>query len=346
MLFLAYFPNSLESKGGFAHRIFQIDELFKNISRVYLYVSLRKYLIPQRTKKGTLKEYRLNIVYFPFIIYLILKAKLIYVHSIYNTRFIFPVLFMSKAKVFVELHGALPEEVLFTKNNLILFKVYSLLEMIIVKRANFLVSVSEALANHITQKWKINRHIFLIPMVTIGKIIDEFKLNTRKIDFIYVGGIHRWQCLNKVIQVLEMYPNKKAKVFLSDLNHIYKFPDYTDVSSIAPSEVSKYLLDSKLGFVIRDNHILNKVSCPTKLIEYMLYGVVPIVDFEDIGDFLNLGYMYVKYTDLIDGIVLDDDKICKIVQTNIDVIKKINILQQAGLAKLKLEIIHLLDLAK
>ena len=183
-------------------------------------------------------------------------------------------------------------------------------------------------------------------MVTIGETIDEFKLSGRNIDFIYAGGIHKWQCLDKVIQVLGMYPNKTSKVFLSDLNYNYKFPDYTDVSSIPPSEVSKYLLGSKFGFVIRENHILNKVSCPTKLIEYMLYGVVPVVDFEGLGDFLGLGYMYVKYTDLVNGVILNDEKICEIVKANIEVIRKINILQQSGLDKLRLEISHLLDLAK
>lgn len=346
MLFLTYYPNSLESKDGFAHRVFQIDELFKNISRKYLYVSFKKYLIPQKTKIGTLEEYRLNIIYFPFIIYLILKSKLIYIHSIYNARLIFPILFISKAKVFLEIHGALPEEVLFTKNNLVLFKMYSLLEKLVVKRANFLVSVSAVLANHVTQKWKIEKKYFLIPMLTIGDITNKIKFSCRDIDFIYAGGIHKWQCLNKVIQVLENHSHRTSKVFLSDLKHNYKFPDYVDVSSIPPSEVSRYLLNSKFGFVIRENHILNKVSCPTKLIEYMLYGVVPVVDFEDLGDFVSLGYKSVNYIDLINGVIFDDKKICEIVQANIEVIRKIDLLQRSGLDKLRLEISHLLNISK
>lgn len=49
------------------------------------------------------------------------------------------------------------------------------------------------------------------------------------------------------------------------------------------------------GFILRDKHILNRVAAPTKMVEYLFFGIIPIVKYEEIGDVLKLGYEYISY---------------------------------------------------
>lgn len=48
---------------------------------------------------------------------------------------------------------------------------------------------------------------------------------------------------------------------------------------------------------MRDPVLLNQVACPTKLVEYLYWGVVPIVSTPSIGDFAELGFAYVLLDD-------------------------------------------------
>ena len=54
-----------------------------------------------------------------------------------------------------------------------------------------------------------------------------------------------------------------------------------------------------LGFVLRDDVLVNRVACPTKLLEYIQYGVLPIVLSDAIGDFKELGYKYIGLDDFV-----------------------------------------------
>lgn len=50
-------------------------------------------------------------------------------------------------------------------------------------------------------------------------------------------------------------------------------------------------------FVLRDDILVNQVACPTKIVEYLNYGIIPIVLSENIGDFKELGYEYLSIND-------------------------------------------------
>jgi hypothetical protein len=59
--------------------------------------------------------------------------------------------------------------------------------------------------------------------------------------------------------------------------------------------------DMHLGFALRDPDLVNRVACPTKLSEYMHFGIVPVVTQPAIGDMARLGYRYVLLCDLEAG---------------------------------------------
>ena len=66
------------------------------------------------------------------------------------------------------------------------------------------------------------------------------------------------------------------------------------IKSVSPIELSSYYEISHYGFLLRDHHPLNNVACPTKAIEYLAFGITPIVLEENIGDFKQLGYEYIS----------------------------------------------------
>lgn len=55
------------------------------------------------------------------------------------------------------------------------------------------------------------------------------------------------------------------------------------------------------GFVLRDDITVNNVACPTKLVEYLQYGILPILLTPNIGDFAARGMEYLPLEDLLAG---------------------------------------------
>lgn len=59
------------------------------------------------------------------------------------------------------------------------------------------------------------------------------------------------------------------------------------------------------GLILRDESSVNQVSCPTKLVEYLLFGLVPVVRSPHMGDFHRLGFAYVTEEEFRDGFIPD-----------------------------------------
>ena len=62
------------------------------------------------------------------------------------------------------------------------------------------------------------------------------------------------------------------------------------------------------GFILRDDITVNHVACPTKLIEYMQYDIVPIMLSPRIGDFFDMGLEYIPVEDFIKGKLPSEEK--------------------------------------
>jgi hypothetical protein len=73
------------------------------------------------------------------------------------------------------------------------------------------------------------------------------------------------------------------------------------------------------GFIVRDDSPVNGVACPTKLIEYLCYGVIPIVELVEIGDFAEYGYEYVSLADFNEGFFPDHASRKWMIKKNLEV---------------------------
>ena len=92
---------------------------------------------------------------------------------------------------------------------------------------------------------------------------------------------------------------------------------------------------AQYGFTLRDEFIVNEVACPTKLIDYVKYGIIPILKFDKIGDFIENGLEYVKIEDFINGRIPSEEKRVQMVQNNFSVMEKIYDDYKKGLGELQ-----------
>ena len=120
--------------------------------------------------------------------------------------------------------------------------------------------------------------------------------------------MQRWQQMDKMIEIVAKttyYYNYKIYCPASS-NEIFKDFYITDTAKFLPIldtiSHSKWLTASQnfhYGFCLRENHVLNRVACPTKIIEYLVLGIIPILDYEDIGDFKSMGMNYLSVKDIL-----------------------------------------------
>jgi hypothetical protein len=127
---------------------------------------------------------------------------------------------------------------------------------------------------------------------------------------IYAGGLQVWQNIDFTLKffrdqnILSKYDaiflvNKPEKM-LRKVEY-FGLQDRLEVKSVPHHQVFEYYMQSEIGIIMRDESVVNSVALPTKLIEYLEYDLVPLVKHENIGDFLELGYQYLKPTDIQEG---------------------------------------------
>ena len=73
------------------------------------------------------------------------------------------------------------------------------------------------------------------------------------------------------------------------------------VIAVRKSEVYGHYLRADLGFVLRDDSVVNRAACPTKMVEYMACGVIPVVLQPEIGDFARRGYARIGLEQFVSG---------------------------------------------
>ena len=73
------------------------------------------------------------------------------------------------------------------------------------------------------------------------------------------------------------------------------------LSPYGPEEMDAAYRGCQYGLLLREDSAVNTVACPTKLLEYVSHGIVPVLRSEKIGDIRELGLGYVREADLMEG---------------------------------------------
>ncbi|MFC7419985.1 hypothetical protein ACFQNF_08810 [Iodobacter arcticus] len=341
LVFIAPYPDCNNEQDGMIQRIASIDSNFESRARVYLDISFRRFFKKNIIIKNNLTIYKLNLFFsFITILCVIARAKTLYVHSVYNALKILPFFYFKK--IITDMHGVVPEEMLFEGNKMSAF-IYNWTEKITVKKSYSIISVTKMMAEHFKNKYDRDCSFDLIIPIITHKVSSLRLSKTRMFMaplVIYAGGLQKWQNVPKMLEAVKRNSSVRYRFLtgkpaeMLELAHNYGILNL-EVKSVVPSLVEEHYLESDYGFLLRDDILLNKVACPTKGIEYLANGVVPIVLSKDVGDFFRHGYQFVTYEDFILDELPSLLELDKMKKKNYDVISSMKKEMEAGLTSLR-----------
>lgn len=350
--FIAKYPVGKKQQDGASVRILEIDNIFSQHDRVYI----ESFSFPIKTLIYTiLKNLKHKLFFEPlyknekissyrFINKkrtkeLFERAKIIYVESYGNLIMLPPEIIKTYGhKMVFDFHGCAVEEAMFSnieKWKIDNLKYYEELAMHYIK--NFVV-VSMEMKNFYIQKYpSVQKSNFIyLPIFPNNGITINNNKDTDKLSIIYSGRNYIWQNSELMMQTIAKMVNS-GKInnveytfltpdveYYTNLSKKYSVENYVKCRSISPDKLNEEYAKAHFGFILRDNNFVNKVSCPTKLVEYMKSGIIPIVLQPEIGDFNKLGYKYILNEDLINGNIptLEEQEVMR--KINYNIIEKLN----------------------
>ncbi|MCL5951464.1 MAG: glycosyltransferase [Chloroflexi bacterium] len=211
----------------------------------------------------------------------------------------------NRPPVVFDMHGAIPEEIQASElpeayRKMQLTRVEHM-EEIALARSQYVISVSDALVGHWQRKYPtIRTRVEIIPCAVNTDLfrLDDLSRRTRRLEwelgdedplFVYSGAAQAYQQVDRVARVfarvLTLLPSAKILFLVPSrdreqveaLIHANQIPKTRCVvQSAIHHEVPSYLSAADVGFLLRDNLLLNRVASPTKFGEYMACGV-PII---------------------------------------------------------------------
>jgi len=307
-LFLAHEPNAENERDGMSQRIKWVDEQFHDVPRVILSISLKRRLRRRRlVRSSVLAVEEVNLfIHFPRILYLALRSDFVYVHSCFNALRVIPLYFFG-LRIITDMHGVVPEEAQLTRHSL-WSSTLSFVEKIVVKRSEALIFVTDSMRNHFKRKYSLGDDVrsYVIPILTRESHTARLSLKDPQL-VIYAGGLQAWQRIDRMLDTVERTGNRFKYMFLTgDLDNLRQKLNrrgitQVQVDSVPKARIFEYYERASLGFVLREDSLINRVACPTKLVEYMWSGVIPIVEQPFIGDFNENGYKYILLDDFVNG---------------------------------------------
>lgn len=211
-------------------------------------------------------------------------------------------------KVISDIRGAVPEEILFTNKfaNNYFSKEASKLENFVFKYSNYFYFVSENMKDHYINKYKLDKkNCSVFPTIvnefffSVSAELRTEKRKELKIDdkfvYIYVGGIDKWQNLDKILIAFSEKSTINNSLFLiivtTDPKHVEELILDLNltiknilITTSKYKDVSSFLNAADAGLIIRDDNIINHVASPTKVNEYLACGLKVVDNLNEIGN--------------------------------------------------------------
>ena len=356
ILIIANIPKRKYIKDGMILRELAIDKIFDHFDKIYVEHIDYKPSFFKQPKKWFIKHFYNKIKGSKYltnnpIIYnnisksnfhiLCQNAKKIYVHSLHMLERI-PKEYIEefKDKIILDIHGCVVEELMFENADKNFIKKFKDIEEFAFPIINTLVSVNTNMIDFYKEKYTgIKTNFIHLPI--FNSDIKNFAKNNNKnkLTLIYSGGTQSWQKIDLLIDTIKKIADKYEIIILSP--EIEKFTKLLGelkqkvvLKSVLPENLDIEYQKADLGFILRDDIIVNRVACPTKIIDYLEYGIIPIISCPEIGDFNKMGYSYIHYEKLIEGKIFDNNELEKMRKNNTKIIERLRNIQQDGKEKL------------
>ena len=356
VVFMAPHPKEFEVSDGYTQRILAIDNCFKDRPRWYIKVVKGRGNITRYGPDGT--SIRLPFWHIPLlltVVGLVWHNGLIYTHSVGKIARGADTILQYVPGVFriLDLHGLIPEELKHKGSWFFWWGV--IVERLGVRRSHCLIAVSEAMLVHIRSKYPGLRCLeIIIPIfrnnaLTPETIVDLDKFFEPELQhlpgIIYAGGIHSWQQLPRTLSAIAVQPDNLARyliltsvplVLSAELSSQLDQRRDIKFGTTTPEQTAALYQFFQYGFVVREPNLVNKVACPTKLIEYLEHGLVPIMLSPDLGDFSAFGLRFLPLEKFEQGQLMMPSEFADAVAANRRVLQKINALRDEGLENLRM----------
>ena len=237
-------------------------------------------------------------------------------------------------KNYVDVHGAVPEEEFLGKRYQAA-QTYGEIEEATIKYADHLFCVSEAMIKHFHKKYgnKMKAKMSVLPIMDKKTFdTDNFiskKYNSKPI-IVYAGGIFEWQNIELMQDVInKQIDSATYQVYTPTPDLFWNTWKVSEnckkilVKSTTPDYLSqKVYPKANYGFALRDDIVVNNVACPTKITEYLRYGIIPVLKTPNVGDFVSLGMQFLSLEDAFSGNYFNEKEYYSIIENNYDVLKK------------------------
>jgi hypothetical protein len=310
MLFITKYESGESTFGGMV-RVKDIEDI--TINAEFLTINLKRpFHYSHSINENGNKVFNVGIFRFNKILTILKKHKSVYFHTIGNFIKLSPYLItLSAKKKFIDLHGAQPEELSYSNKAFLSF-IFGFFERLAFKRCDVFIHVSQQMIKHFNAKYPgLDPVNLYVPIFSASINVDEKLVLQRQANearkelqifddkpvFLYSGGIQAWQKSELVVDFSKSALDAGARVIILSMQKEYfktALVNYKNnsnllIASVKPEELSKYYLAANFGIMFRDDHVLNEVASPTKLSEYLFYGMVPILTSIKVGDFVPLG---------------------------------------------------------
>ncbi len=188
-------------------------------------------------------------------------------------------------KVLYWMQGSTPEESYMKHKSKLKYHILNFLEKRALHLSDAYIFVSSYMKEFIQKKYKQTFEPSIIVPCTSDLIMQN--IQKEKDSFVYVGGMSIWQRVDRMLMVFNEIKkhNKNAKLYIATLDtkkakdFIMKYLDKPFYSSVILTkiddrkEMEEFLSSKEFGFLMRDDDIVNFVSSPIKLAEYLSCGV-------------------------------------------------------------------------
>jgi hypothetical protein len=240
---------------------------------------------------------------------------------------------LATGKIIVDVHGIVPEEEIMLGRPHEAER-FSPVEEMVLMYCNTLVVVTNAMKDHLMRKYpNTSANFIILP------IFEEYNINKRIIDtnederrprVVYAGGTQVWQNVDLMMALVKETSEYVDYTFVSHDQGLLKqkaselkLEDRLTIRSAKKSELPDIYMNHDFGFVLREETAVNTVSCPTKLSEYLDFGIVPVVKYTSLGDFDRFGYNYITDEDLRELMLPDSRCRARMIQRNYTAIERL-----------------------
>ena len=112
------------------------------------------------------------------------------------------------------------------------------------------------------------------------------------------------------------------------------------VTSASHDEVLAAYPGCDFGLVLRAKNVVNRVACPTKLIEYLAHGVIPVLASAEIGDLASLGMRFITDEQLRNGPIPCLSERRAMAQANFALLERLSATSHAGISQIRLALLR------